>query len=146
MLRLVAKGTVEELMLRRAYRKLALKQRVLDQGLFAMSNEEILADAAPNLQIMLQFGLSKILSNEASTIGAEDADRLLKSAAEVQRFVAEADEDEENLYEFEGTDFQRGKIVEKDRVAFRELQSQVGSPSSVCFLYPLLLSKCCDQL
>ena len=66
--RLLSSFTVEELMFKRAIKKLKLKQQVLDEGNFTFDDV-----AKPeNMGELLKFGVKNLLENEESTI--EDAD------------------------------------------------------------------------
>lgn len=85
--RFVSKSTVEEVILRRAFRKLSLKYQVLDKGDFSAGSKSlgsVLDDEedleAETLAGIIKFGLQELIIDDNSTIVDDDIDTILARA------------------------------------------------------------------
>eukprot|EP01127_Copromyxa_protea_P016450 TRINITY_DN4889_c0_g2_i1.p1 TRINITY_DN4889_c0_g2~~TRINITY_DN4889_c0_g2_i1.p1 ORF type:complete len:1099 (-),score=234.97 TRINITY_DN4889_c0_g2_i1:59-3355(-) len=100
-IRLVARHTVEEVILSRAYRKLKLKHDVLDKGNFSTlpdDDMDISKDPEFSMSDVVKFGLGHLFENEGSTITDDDIEAILINAkiisdAKRQNQVEEAEDE-----------------------------------------------------
>jgi superfamily II DNA/RNA helicase len=137
-IRLVSQQTVEEVILRRAYKKLELKHKVLDQGnfsqlgIFSQENAaEEEEDDAFKLLDVIKFGLKDIVNTEDSTITDEDIEeiwkkgRVIEETAHLKKIEEKPaenaeqleNEDEDNLYLYEGKNYKEEVTANNDAFA-----------------------------
>ena len=126
-IRLITKHSVEEIILRRAAKKLELTDAIIEGGHFALGVGEVDEDKQPLIAEVLKFGLDALLSEEAQE-DTVDIEKILGSTEEGQWVESGAVEpvseeanssrgEIENMYEFEGEDYSKVSR-EKDDSAF----------------------------
>ena len=134
-LRLIARGTVEEVIFARAQRKLKLTHSVLKRGQFmgtSQQQDSVEASAqSDDLSVILKFGLEGLLQNEQSTISDSDLDQILSldrgstvpSVETSQETVAVLEEalapEDQSIYVYGGQDYSKAK---PDQDAFQKLK------------------------
>lgn len=120
---------MEEIILKRAIRKLALTFQVLEKGHFAQ-DESGEPSASDEIQEMIKFGLKNIFDSEDSTISDDDIDTILgngQSVDELQGELLPLSEPKEtqtsdNMYDYMGVDY--SKPSTQDAQIFEELAQE----------------------
>ena len=126
--RLITKHSVEEIIIRRAAKKIELTDTIIEGGQFALGVGEMDSDKHQMFSEVLKFGLDALLSDEREEEAPVDIDTLLGRSedgmwveGDVKDLVsgeADTSQDEiENIYEFEGEDYSKAN-KEKDDSAF----------------------------
>ncbi|XP_047141905.1 chromodomain-helicase-DNA-binding protein 1-like isoform X1 [Hydra vulgaris] len=130
-IRLLSKNTVEEIILKRAEKKLKLTNVVIEGGQFSSIKSMELSE---ELGDILKYGLQDLMNSDDSLYEKIDFEKVLGktyesqwfSVDETQHVKVESNEDSEvkdNIYEFEGEDY--STATEKDKAVFEELLNDV---------------------
>jgi superfamily II DNA or RNA helicase len=131
-IRLVTQHSVEEVILKRAYQKLALKYKVLDKGNF---NSLFTVDKNDDFDIQLsdvvKYGLSKLLEAN-NNINDEDINTILSRTKEISSLQVGSDvkpnqanqeQEHDSIYFFDGVDYTNAQVEAEDEIAFTKLRS-----------------------
>ena len=131
--RLVTKHSVEEIILRRAAKKIELTETIIEGGQFALGVGDEGVDRSSVISEVLKFGLDNLLSDEKEEESAVDIAELLgpseeglwvdRTASDRAEAVDTSQDEIANMYEFEGEDLSKVS-KEKDDSAFDQLMQQ----------------------
>jgi hypothetical protein len=121
------KNTVEEIMLKRAFKKLQLAENIIESGKLSESEEKTL-DTNSLLDIV-KFGIYDVIHDDYTDQDLLDLDieKILsegeiKAASQEEEEIKEEEEISEDMYNFEGTDYKQKKSKkEKDEEEFKRL-------------------------
>ncbi|KAK3736329.1 hypothetical protein QZH41_020800 [Actinostola sp. cb2023] len=134
-IRLVARNTVEEIILKRADEKLKLTNSVLEGGQFSSVSQGLnhIADTNVQLANILKFGLDKLFDSEENPVTDKDFERILGKSSrgewvveddkkqeqgEVGNEASEAEAD--SMYVYEGRDYSK-ETSDRDKDAFDKM-------------------------
>jgi hypothetical protein len=120
------KNTVEEIMLKRAFKKLQLAENIIESGKLSESEEKTL-DTNSLLDIV-KFGIYDVIHDDYTDQDLLDLDiEKILTEGEIKPSSQEDPEDKEeeiseDMYNFEGTDYKQKKSKkEKDEEEFKKL-------------------------